>query len=103
MVTKHFNDSFAISEYAKTSSFHMSPTWHTAVDSGDAFLGATETSGVPEDFVEVVPSLRHDAYPQADAGLMATFAVPPTLEKFTYAIASLSTNSAARKTDLPTI
>ena len=90
MVTKHSNDWFAIPDYAKTSSLHISPTWYTAVDSVDAFLEATETSGEPADlYRKLYPSLRHDAYPRANAELRATFAVPPTIEEFTYAIASL--------------
>ena len=101
MVTKHFNDWFAIPDYAKTSSLHLSPSGHTVVDSVDAFLEATETSGVPEELRrKLYPSLRHDAYPQANAELRVTFAVPPTLEEFTQAIASPLTNSAAGPTGL---
>ena len=104
MVTNHFNEWFAIPEYAKTSTLHMSPTWHTAVDSVEAFLKATETSGVPEELRrKLYPSLRHDAYPQANAKIRASFAVSPTLAEYTWAIATLPTNSAAGPTGLKTI
>ena len=101
MVTNHFNDWFVIPEYAKTSFLHMSSTWHTAVVSVETFLEATESSGAPEDLRrQLYPSLRHDAYPQANAEMRATFVVSPTLEEFTQAIASLPTNSAAGPTGL---
>ena len=59
------------------------------------------TSGVPEDLNrKLYPSLRHDAYPQANAELRATFAVPSTLDEFIHAIASLPTNLAAGPTGL---
>ena len=68
MITNHFNDWFAIPDYAKSSSLHMSPTWHIAADSVDIFLEAMATSQVPEDLRwTLYPSLRHDAYPQANA------------------------------------
>ena len=79
----------------------MSSTWNTAVDSEEAFLEATATPGVPEDLRQkLYPSLRHDAYPQANTGMRASFAVPPTLEEFTPAITSLPNNSAAGPTGL---
>ena len=101
MVTNHFNEWFVIPELAKTSMLHMPPIWNTGVDSEEAVLEATATSGVPEDLLrELYPSLHHDAYPQANAEMRASFAVPPTLEEFTHAITSLPTNSLAGPTGL---
>ena len=101
LVTQHFNEWFAIPEFAQNSLLHMSPTWHTSVDSEEAFLEATSTSGVPEELRrKLYPSLRHDAYPQANAEMRASFASPPTLEEFTHAIKNLPTNSASGPTGL---
>ena len=46
------------------------------------------------------PSLRHDANPQTNAELRASFTVPPTPEKFIQAISRLPTNSEAGPTGL---
>ena len=43
MLTANFNQWFAMPEYAKTSSLHVS--WHQAVDSVEAFVAATERLG----------------------------------------------------------
>ena len=104
MVTNHFNEWFAIPDYAKTCSLHMSPTWHSAVDSVEAFLEETETSEVPEDLRrKLYPSLRHDAYPQANAELRATFAISPTLQEFTQAKFSLPKIQRQAQRASPTI
>ena len=48
MVTTHFNEWFAMPEYAKASSLHVPESWHEAVGSEEAFVAATEMTGVPE-------------------------------------------------------
>ena len=80
---------------------HMSPTWNTAVDSEEAFLEATVSSGVTEDLRrKLYPSLRHDAYPQANAEMRASFSLPSTLDELIHAITSFPTNSAVGPTGL---
>ena len=101
MVTQHFNEWFAMPEFAQESMLHMSPTWHVSVDTKEAFLEATSTSGVPEEFRRnLYPSLRHNAYPQANAEMRASFASSLTLEEFTYAFINLPANTAAGPTGL---
>ena len=102
MVTSHFTDWFVIPEFAKkTSVLHMSPTLNTAVDSEEAFLKATASSGVPEDLRrKLYPTLRYDAFPRSDVKMRASFALPPILEEFTHAIIRRPTDSAAGPTGL---
>ena len=37
-----------IPDYAKTSSLHVSESWHEAVDSAEAFVAASKSTGVLE-------------------------------------------------------
>ena len=46
---KDINKQFAMPEYAKASSLHVSEPWHEAVESEEAFLVATASSGVFEE------------------------------------------------------
>ena len=88
----HFNERFAMPDYAMTSSLHVSESWHETVDSEEAFVAATETTGVPEHLRrEVYSSLRLHTYPEAKVAMT---------ENFRAAIASLPTNSAADPTGL---
>ena len=68
MVTAHFNEWFAMPEYIKTSSLHVSESWHEAVDSEEAFVAATESTGAPEHLRrEIYPALGLHTYRQTNA------------------------------------
>ena len=96
MVRAYFNKWFAMPDETKTSSLHVSESWHKAVDSEEAFVEATEASGVPEHlWREIYPALRAQTYPEANASRMAKLNQVPSLEEFRAAIAGLPTNSAS--------
>ena len=80
---------------------HVSESWHEAVDSEEAFIAASETTGVPEHLRrEIYPALRAQTYPEANAAMTITLNQVPSFAEFRAAIASLPMNSASGPTGL---
>ena len=76
-------------------------SWYEAVDSVEAFVAATESTGVPVHLRrEIYPALRLNIYPEANAAMTETFLTMSSLEEFMAAIACLPTNSATCPTGI---